>query len=172
VCRKVTSVNSVAADQVIGGDTSGKKSRGWEQGRKPPDLRNDRGLPGYDANRTSGCGLGMSGWLAPERGEGEAFVIPATSSQGEAGGIAPPYSLPRSPAAPPIASAGLRLGAGAGTAPRRVYDAGQGSGAFSVLRDLRDWPWFGRFGCVSVSRPMHYRAERNQQNRCHQRNHQ
>jgi hypothetical protein len=43
--------------------------------RKPPDLRNDRGLSISSASRTSGCGLGMSGWLAPECGEGEAFVM-------------------------------------------------------------------------------------------------
>jgi hypothetical protein len=80
-------------------------------------------------------------------------------------------SPPGAPAVQPVASAGSRLAAGQERL-RGVYEQGRGSEAFSVLGDLREWPQFTRFGCVSVNRSMHYRAERNQQNRCHQRNHQ
>jgi hypothetical protein len=47
-------------------------------------------------------------------------------------------SPPGAAAAQPVASAGSRLSAG--QEPRRVYEQGRRSGAFSVLGDLREWP--------------------------------
>jgi hypothetical protein len=76
----------------------------------------------------------MSGWLAPECGEGEAFVMEGREDR------AAVQSPLGAPAAQPVSVGGFTASCGAGTAPRRVYEPGRGSGAFSVLGDLRDWP--------------------------------
>jgi hypothetical protein len=109
----------------------GSKLNGVEK-QRAPGLTERLGAFSSSASRTSGCGLGMSGWLAPECGEGEAFVMEGREDR------AAVQSPPGAAAAQPVASAGSRLGAG--QEPRRVYEQGRRSGAFSVLGDLREWP--------------------------------
>ena len=53
--------------------------------KKPPDLRDDRGLS-YFASRRGRGGRGMPGWLALNLGSAEAFATPA----GHQGFMAPP----------------------------------------------------------------------------------